>query len=80
MPSDLEDIAVFLKMGVVPFGMKALEKKKLDIRIAPYMLISGDLYKMGHDEIICQCMLEHERIIIMEEAHGGIARAHYTGN
>ncbi|KAH9321799.1 hypothetical protein KI387_016438, partial [Taxus chinensis] len=52
VPSDLEEIAVFLKEGVVPEGMKALEKKQLAIRAVPYMLISGDLYKLRHDEVL----------------------------
>ncbi|KAH9329390.1 hypothetical protein KI387_001498, partial [Taxus chinensis] len=53
-------------------GMKALEKKQLAIHVTPYMLIGGDIYKLGHDEFLRQCVLEHELLSIMEEAHGGI--------
>ncbi|KAH9322552.1 hypothetical protein KI387_017191, partial [Taxus chinensis] len=52
VPSDLNDIAVFLKEGVAPHRLKALEKKQLAIHVMPYMLISGDLYKLGHDEVL----------------------------
>ncbi|KAH9299992.1 hypothetical protein KI387_011575, partial [Taxus chinensis] len=58
--------------------MKALEKKQLAICVTPFMLISGDLYKLGRDEVLCRCVLEHERKNIMEEAHGGIAGGHYV--
>ncbi|KAH9289299.1 hypothetical protein KI387_033416, partial [Taxus chinensis] len=46
MPSDLEDIAVFLKIGVALEGMKALERKSLAIHVVRFMLISRDLYKL----------------------------------
>ncbi|KAH9287924.1 hypothetical protein KI387_032041, partial [Taxus chinensis] len=52
-----------------PDGMKALEKKKLAICVVSYLLISGDLYKLGRDEVLRRCVLEHERLSIMEEAH-----------
>lgn len=51
--------------------MKSLEKKKLIIRAMPYMLISGDLYKLVRDEILRWCVLEHD---------GGIASGHYAGD
>ncbi|KAH9287910.1 hypothetical protein KI387_032027, partial [Taxus chinensis] len=66
--------------GVVPEGMKALEKKQLAIRVTPYMLINRDLYKLGRDEVLCKSVLEHERLAIMEEAHGGSAGGHYLGD
>lgn len=77
---ELEDITVFLKTGVAPEGMKALERKHLTILVTPYMLISGDMFKLGCDEVLCQCVLEHERVEIMDEVHGGIAGGHYVGN
>ncbi|KAH9331324.1 hypothetical protein KI387_003432, partial [Taxus chinensis] len=58
-------------------GMQSLEKKQLAIRAAPFMLISGDLYKLGRDEVLVHCVLEHECNDIMEESHGGIAGGHY---
>ncbi|KAH9301911.1 hypothetical protein KI387_013494, partial [Taxus chinensis] len=48
----LEEIVEYLKEGVVVEGMKTLEKKKLAIPAAPYMLISGDLYKLERDEVL----------------------------
>lgn len=80
MPMELEDIDVFLRMGMAQEGMRSLEKKQLAIHTAPFMLISGDLYKLGKDEVLRHCVLEHERKDIMEEAHGGIAGGHYVGD
>ncbi|KAH9316535.1 hypothetical protein KI387_025162, partial [Taxus chinensis] len=65
---------------MTPEGMKSLEKKQLAIHTKPYMLISGDLYKLGRDEVLHHCVLEHEHIDIMEEACGGIAGGHYAGD
>ncbi|KAH9291110.1 hypothetical protein KI387_044681, partial [Taxus chinensis] len=64
----------------MPKGMKALEKKQLAIRVAPFMLISGDLYKLAQDDVFYWCVLEYENTDIMEEAHGGIAGGHYAGD
>jgi hypothetical protein len=34
---------------------------------------------MGTDSILRRCILEHERPIILAEAHEGIAGGHYAG-
>lgn len=72
VPSDLEYIIVFLKISVALDEIKELERKQLAIHVAPYMLISGDLYKLVRDEFLCQCILEHDHVVIIEESHGGI--------
>jgi hypothetical protein len=46
---------------------------------AYYQLIARHLYKMGADRILRRCVLEHERPIILVEAHEGIAGGHYAG-
>lgn len=52
--------------------MKALEKKKIAIHTSPLMLISVDSYKLGQDEVLHRCVLEHEFTDIIVEVHGGI--------
>jgi hypothetical protein len=42
-------------------------------------LIAGNLYKLGVDKILIQCVLEHERLMILEEAHDEITGGHYAG-
>ena len=34
---------------------------------------------MGPDEILYRCVLEHEKLLILAEAHFGAARGHYAG-
>ena len=34
---------------------------------------------MGPNEILCYCVLEHERTMILNEAHVGVAGGHYAG-
>ena len=47
------------------------------MKAAPYSLINGFLYKMGLDDILRRCVLEHERDHIMHEAHYGLAGGHF---
>ena len=54
------------------------------MKAAPYSLINGFLYKMGLDDILRRCVLEHERNNIMNEARygpvGGHSQANTTAN
>jgi len=43
-----------------------------------YQLIAENLYKLGVDGILRLCALEHERPMILSEAHKCIARGHYA--
>ena len=45
------------------------KKQILTMKAAPYSLINGFLYKMGLNEILRRCVLEHEIDNIMYEAH-----------
>jgi hypothetical protein len=49
------------------------------VRDADYQLIAGNLYKHGAYNILSRCVMEHERPIILVEAHEGICREHYAG-
>ena len=54
--------------------MSTKKKQMLAMKAAPYSLINGFLYKMGLDDILRRCVLEHERDNIMYEAHYGTTR------
>ena len=43
-----------------------------------YQLIVGKLYKLGVDNILRRCNLEHDREEIMKVAHKGTAGGHYA--
>ena len=58
-------------------GMRTKKKQILAMKAAPYSLINGFLYKMGLDDILRMCVLEHEINNIMYEAHYGPVRGHF---
>ena len=66
-------IVQYLSTGFPPAVMTTQRKKQLVVRAADFTLIAGQLYKMGHDEILCRCVLEHENPLILAEAHSGAA-------
>jgi hypothetical protein len=41
-----------------------------------YQLIVGQLYKLGLDNILQCCVLDHERPDILWECHSGVAGGH----
>ena len=60
MPAELEEIAQFLETEQEPEGMNTKKKQILAMKAAPYSLINGFLYKMGLDDILRRCVLDHE--------------------
>jgi len=60
-------------------GVCTAQKKKLVVIAVDYQLISNHLYKLGGDNILRRCVMEHEKPIVLVEAHEGIARGHYAG-
>src|SRR5277367_2492833 len=74
-----QDIVQFLSTGIAPSGMSTQQKKQLAVKATDFTLIAGQLYKMGLDEILRRCVLEHEKPLILAEAHAGAAGGHYAG-
>ena len=62
-----------MSIGFTPSEMTTQQKKQLVVRVADFNLIVGQLYNMGPDEILCRCVLEHEKPLILAEAHSGAA-------
>jgi hypothetical protein len=73
------DIIEYLSIGIVPQDFNTAQKKNLVFKAAEYQLIAGHLNKMGADNILRRCVLEHERPRILAEAHEGIAGGYYVG-
>jgi hypothetical protein len=73
------DIIQFLSTCMAPSEMTVAQKKQLVVKATDYQLIAGNLYKLGADGILRRCVLEHERSMILEEAHDGIVGGHYAG-
>ena len=57
--------------------MSMKKKQILAMKATPYTLSNGFLYKMGLDDILRRCVLEHERDNIMHEAHYEPAGGHF---
>ena len=57
--------------------MSTKKKQILAMKAAPYSIINGFLYKMGFDNILRRCVLEHELNNIMHEAHYGPTRGQF---
>ncbi len=49
------------------------------MKATDFTLIARQLYNMGPDEILRGCVLEHEKTLILVEAHAGAAGDHYVG-
>jgi hypothetical protein len=75
----LIDIIEYLSTGVAPQDFITAQKKNMVVRVVYYQLIAGHLYKMGTDNILRRCVLEHKRPRILEEAHEGIVGGNYEG-
>jgi hypothetical protein len=73
------NIVEFISTSMAPYKMIIVQKKQLVVKAKDYQLIVGNLYKLGEYELLRHCVLEHERLIILEEAHNGIAEGYYTG-
>jgi hypothetical protein len=75
----LSDIAVLLTTGTTPEGYSATQKRHSVIRATYYHLIVGQLYKLCLDSILRRCVLDHERLDILCECHGGLASGRVGG-
>jgi hypothetical protein len=62
----------------MPQEFNTTQKKNMVVRDADYQLIARQLYKMGADNILRRCVLEHERPGILVDAYEGIARGNYA--
>ena len=61
IPSELAEIGQYLQEGKAPDHYSEKRKKILTIKVAPFTLINGNLYKLGLDDVFHRCALEHER-------------------
>jgi hypothetical protein len=67
------DIIEYLTIGIAPQEFNTTQRKNLVVRAVDYQLIARNLYKMGEENILRRCTLEHERPRILAEYHEGIA-------
>ena len=68
-----KDIIEFLTMSAAPAEYSMKQKKYLVFKATTFTMIAGKLYKLGPYEILQRYVLDHERSMILTEAHAGIA-------
>jgi hypothetical protein len=72
IPEYLEDIVFFLGIGTFLETYSATQKRHMVVRATDYQLIYGQLYKLGLNNILRRCVLNHERQDILCELHNGV--------
>jgi hypothetical protein len=50
------------------------------MKVAPFTIINGYLYKMGMDDVLRRCVPEHEREDIINESHAGAVGGHFQAD
>lgn len=61
----------------MPAKYSVKQKKQLVVRGVEFTMIVGQLYKLVPDEVSRRYVVDHERSMILAEAHTGIAAGHY---
>ena len=72
-----KDIVHVLTTKYTQKGFHTTQNKKSVVRVVNFQFIAEQLYKMGLGEILHHCVLEHERLMVLNEAHVGFVGFHY---
>jgi hypothetical protein len=72
------EIVQFLSIGMAPSEYTITQKKQLVVRIADFLLIARELYKIELHEILRRGVMEEERPLILAKGHEGITGGHYA--
>ena len=78
IPIELSEISQYLQERKAPIHYSKKRKKILTIKDTSFTLINWSLYKLGLDDVLLQCALEHERHDIIQEAHAGSVGGHFS--
>lgn len=61
IPDYLEEISLLLAAGHSLEGYTTTQERHLIVRAEDYQLIVGHLYKLGLDQVLQCCLLQHKR-------------------
>jgi hypothetical protein len=53
------------------------QRKKLVLKVLPFTIIDGKLYKQKQDQIVHQCLHDDEILVIIREMHEGVSGRHW---
>ena len=56
-----------------------MKKKQLIVKVIDFQLIVAQLYKMGPNEILRRCVLEHEKPMVLNEEHFSVIGGQHVG-
>jgi ASC-1-like (ASCH) protein len=56
------------------------ERSRIDIKYKPYSLYEGQLYKLGSDNILQQCLTFEEMVKVLANFHEGLVGGHFGIN
>ena len=59
-------------------GWPTNNQKQLALRSQEYLVIAWQLYKKGIDQVLRCCVLEHEKVAVLQEAHQEVFEGHYA--
>ncbi len=48
------------------------------LKVLPFTIINGQLYKQVQDQILHQCLLDDEILVILWEMHKGVGGGHFS--
>jgi hypothetical protein len=77
-PKWLNDVRQFLKTRQIEGTLSMLQKQRLVKRAEPFTLKNGELYKMGQDIILRQCLTTTKAQMLMKELHEGPLGRHFA--
>lgn len=60
IPDYLDQIAIYLAIGQCPTKYKSTKRRHLVIKVVECQLIVEQLYKMGLDQVLQRCVMDHE--------------------
>ena len=68
----------YLKEKKFPKGMTKRRQRTIQAEVESFIFIDDQLYKRGKDNQLRICAREDEYINILEQAHAGLARGHFS--
>ena len=75
-----DEMLYFLESGSFPGYLSKDQRKRLALRSHTFMMIVGQLYMMGIDQVMRRCVRPHEQEAVLREAHQGVSGGHFSGD
>lgn len=77
---ELVEIRTYLVMDEVPERASTSERKAFVIKTIRFMMIVGELYRMGTDGVLRGCVPMSTRYLVISKSHAGDAGGNFVGD